>query len=318
MKRRAVAVPASPKIVQVRAFSGERVRLRVPATSANLGPGFDAFGLALAWHDELTVGTTSGGLDVQVSGEGAHDVSRDENHLVVRAMRAAFDVLGGQPPGLLVQCVNRIPHARGLGSSSAAIVGGIVAARELAEHGAQRLPDEDVLALATDLEGHPDNVAACLYGGFTIAWMDGHTPRAVRHDVAPSIRAAVIVPPGPVSTEYARKLLPEYVPHGDAAFAAGRAALLVTALTREPDLLLTATEDRLHQPYRAPAMPDSHDLVERLRSTGVAAMISGAGPTVLALIDGAATVLNKIATECAWPMYEVGMDSAGASRIPLS
>jgi homoserine kinase len=301
----------------VRAFSGERVRLRVPATSANLGPGFDAFGLALAWHDELTVGATSGGLDVHVSGEGADDVSRDENHLVVRAMRAAFDVLGDQPPGLSVECVNRIPHARGLGSSAAAIVGGIVAARELAEQDAQRLPDEDVLALATDLEGHPDNVAACLYGGFTIAWMDGHTPRAVRYDVAPSIRAAVIVPPDPISTEYARKLLPEYVPHGDAAFAAGRAALLVTALTREPDLLLTATADRLHQPYRAPAMPDSHDLVERLRSAGVAAMISGAGPTVLALTAGVATPLNEIATECAWPMYEVGMDITGASRVPL-
>jgi homoserine kinase len=301
----------------VRAFSGDPVRLRVPATSANLGPGFDAFGLALARYDELTVRTRSSGLEVQVSGEGAHDVARDENHLVVRAMRAAFDVLGGQPPGLSVDCVNRIPHARGLGSSAAAIVGGIVAARELAEQGAQRLPDDGVLALATDLEGHPDNVAACLHGGFTIAWMDGHTPRVVRHDVAPAIRAAVFVPPNAVSTEYARKLLPEYVPHGDAAFTVGRAALLVTALTREPNLLLAATEDRLHQPYRAPAMLESHDLVERLRSAGVAAMISGAGPTVLALIADAATPLDKIVTECAWPMYEMGMDNAGVSRVPL-
>jgi homoserine kinase len=292
--------------------------MRVPATSANLGPGFDAFGLALACHDELTVRTTNGGLEVQVSGEGAHSVTRDENHLVVRAMRAAFDVLGGQPPGLSVDCVNRIPHARGLGSSAAAIVGGIVAARELTGQDAQRLPDGDVLALATDLEGHPDNVAACLYGGFTIAWMDGPTPRAVRHDVAPAIRAVVLVPPDPVSTEYARKLLPEYVPHGDAAFVAGRAGLLVTALTREPGLLLPATEDRLHQLYRAPAMPDSHDLVERLRSAGVAAMISGAGPTVLALTVGVAAPLDKIATECAWPVYEVGMDNAGVSRVPLS
>jgi homoserine kinase len=232
-------------------------------------------------------------------------------------MRAAFDVLGGQPPGLSVDCVNHIPHARGLGSSAAAIVGGIVAARELAEQGAHRLPDDGVLALATDLEGHPDNVAACLHGGFTIAWMDGHAPRAVRHDVAPAIRAAVFVPPDPVSTEYARKLLPEDVPHGDAAFTAGRAALLVTALTREPALLLAATEDRLHQPYRAPAMLESHDLVERLRSAGVAAMISGAGPTVLALTADAATPLDKIVTECAWPVYEVGMDNAGVSRVPL-
>jgi len=308
---------ANPKIVQVQAFSGDPVRLRVPATSANLGPGFDAFGLALGLYDDLTVRTSSGGLDVRVSGEGAAEVTRDESHLVVRAMRAAFDVLGGQPRGLSVDCVNRIPHARGLGSSAAAIVSGIIAARELAEQGEQRLPDEGVLALATQLEGHPDNVAACLYGGFTIAWMEGLAPRAIRHNVAPTISAAVFVPPNPVSTEYARRLLPDCVPHGDAAFTAGRAALLVTAITREPDLLLIATEDRLHQPYRAPAMRDSHGLVERLRAAGIAAMISGAGPAVLALTVDTATPLNKVATDCAWPLYEMGMDTAGASRVPL-
>ena len=293
------------------------MRLRVPATCANLGPGFDAFGLALAHYDQLTVRTSSGGLDVRVSGEAEEELARDETHLVVRAMRAAFDILGGQPFGLSVDCVNRIPHGRGLGSSAAAIVGGILAARELADRGVRRLPDARVLALATELEGHPDNVAACLYGGFTIAWMEGRAPRAVRHDVVPGLRAAVFVPPNPVSTAYARTLLPDCVPHGDAAFTAGRAALLVTAITREPDLLLTATEDRLHQPYRAAAMRDSHDLVERLRSAGIAAMISGAGPAVLALTVDAATRLDKIATDCTWPMYEVGLDRAGVSRVPL-
>src|SRR5262245_21617345 len=237
------------------------VLVRAPATSANLGPGFDALGLALSLHDEVQARVLPAGLSVEVSGEGAADVAdAGEKHLVVRAMRVAFDALGtGQPPGLALRCVNRIPHGRGLGSSAAAIVAGILAARALA--GAAVTPDA-ALPLANELEGHPDNVAPCLYGGLTIAWLTqggsgglvpprgvwgGGSPpmpggsggsstrasraRAVRLEPLAEITPVAIVAPAPVSTWVARGLLPPDVPHGDAARNAGRAALLVAALT---------------------------------------------------------------------------------------
>jgi homoserine kinase len=257
-------------------------RVSVPATSANLGPGFDSLGLALDLRDELEAERTGSGLLVQVTGAGAGAVPLDEEHLVVRAMRAAFDVLGGQPAGLSLTCRNAIPHARGLGSSSAATVAGILAARALHPRGTA-FSDGDVLALATRVEGHPDNVAPCIAGGLTIAWEIPEGPRLTRLDVSPRIRPVALVPEERLATERARGLLPATVPHADAAANAGRAALLVAALTAAPELLLDATEDRLHQAYRAPAMPASLDLVERLRAKGVAAVVSGAGPTVLAL-----------------------------------
>ena len=158
-------------------FRAAPARVRVPATSANLGPGFDSFGLALALYDDVVVRVAESGLVVDVAGEGADDVRRDKRHLVVQAVRATFDVLGGQPRGLEVVCANHIPHGRGLGSSAAAIVAGIVGARELVLGGAERLPDDAMLRLAAELEGHPDNVAACLAGGFTMAWQEpGTTP----------------------------------------------------------------------------------------------------------------------------------------------
>jgi homoserine kinase len=264
------------------------VRVRVPATSANLGPGFDALGLALALHDEVEARVVPSGLHIDVSGEGAPDVTdAEEAHLVVRAMRATFDDLGsGQPPGIALRCVNRIPHGRGLGSSAAAIVAGVLAARALA--GAVAGPDE-ALPLANALEGHPDNVAPCLYGGLTIAWLSdgsasGSRARAVRLEPAAEVKPVAIIAPAPVATDLARGLLPARVPHADAALNAGRAALLVAALTTRPDILLDATEDRLHQDYRAAAMPATRDLVARLRATGVPAVVSGAGPSVLAFL----------------------------------
>lgn len=261
------------------------VRVRVPATSANLGPGYDTLGLALALHDEVEARVTSSGpsLLLSVAGEGAADVAdAGEKHLVVRAMRAAFESLGaGQPPGIALRCANRIPHGRGLGSSAAAICAGILAARTLA--GAPVGPD-DVLPLANAMEGHPDNVAPCLYGGLTIAWLTGGAARAVRLETLPRIRPVALIAPAPVSTEIARGLLPDKVTHADAARNAGRAALLVAALTARPEALLDATEDLLHQDYRAPAMPATHDLVRRLRATGVPAVVSGAGPSVLAFL----------------------------------
>ncbi|MCX4746749.1 homoserine kinase [Kitasatospora sp. NBC_01287] len=299
------------------AFRAAAVRVRVPATSANLGPGFDAFGLALGLYDDIVVRVADSGLTVDIAGEGAETLARDERHLVVRAMRAAFDRLGGQPRGLEVVCANRIPHGRGLGSSSAAICAGIVAARAVTIGGPAALDDAAVLALASELEGHPDNVAACLAGGFTIAWTDEDRARAVRLDPAAEVVPVVFVPATEVLTETARGLLPKTVPLADAAANAGRSALLVEALTRRPELLLPATEDRLHQDYRAAAMPDSAALVAALRSEGVPAVISGAGPTVLALTDEAgADKLLTFAGE-SFAAHRLRLDRDGAGVLPL-
>jgi homoserine kinase len=285
--------------------------VRVPATCANLGPGFDALGLALALYDEVEAHTAADGLSVAVHGEGA-DLPRDETHLVVRAMRATFDKLGGQPPGLSLTCRNRIPHSRGLGSSAAAIVAGVLLARALVVGGEQLLPGEDVLVLAAQLEGHPDNVASCLLGGFTIAWSDPHA-RAVRLEPHDSVRPVVLIPPFSASTHEARRLLPATVPHTDAAFAAGRAALLVAALTTRPEALFAATEDRLHQGYRAPAMPETAELVQRLRDEGHAAVVSGAGPTVLVL-GGPGSAADALAAQApeGWVVVSPGVDREGA------
>ena len=260
------------------------VTVRVPATSANLGPGFDSLGMALSWYDEVTAEVTTSGLTFDIEGEGADEVPRDETHLLYRAMDAAFDLLGEKPAGLHLTCRNTIPHGRGLGSSAAAIAAGVVLARALVVGGDERVDDTTLFGLATDLEGHPDNVAPALFGGFTISWIEGAAAETLRLDVEADV--TVFVPPEPVATSVARGLLPEQVPHGDASFNAGRTALLVAALTSAPERLISATEDRLHQPYRAEAMPDSYKLVRQLRVEGVPAVISGAGPTVLAFAHG--------------------------------
>lgn len=262
------------------------VTVRVPATSANLGPGFDALGLALSLHDEVEARVTGGGVVVEVAGEGAGDLPGDERHLVVRAMRRVFDELGERPAGLHLRCRNRIPQARGMGSSSAAIVAGVTLARALVTDGAERLDDDGLLRIAAELEGHPDNVAPCLLGGVTIAWTEAAGAAAVRVDPADQIRPFIFVPQERGLTEVARAALPATVPHADAALNAGRAALLVHAITVDPSHLFAATEDRLHQGYRAPSMPGSAELVAALRAEGVAAVISGAGPSVLALTGG--------------------------------
>jgi homoserine kinase len=291
------------------------VRVRVPATCANLGPGFDALGLAVGLHDELSARVTPGGLAIDVEGEGAESVTRDESHLVVRAMRRTFGVLGDPPDGVALECRNRIPHGRGLGSSAAAIVAGILLARALIVDGAERLPDGQVLALASELEGHPDNVAPCLLGGLTIAWMHG-TARAVRRDIDPAVVPVVLVPPFAASTDVARGLLPEAVPHGDAAQNAGRAALLVAALTGTPQALFDATEDRLHQGYRAPAMPETAKLVDALRADALPAVVSGAGPTVLVLARGETEAEAAIArTPDGWTGLRLPVDPVGAQLV---
>jgi homoserine kinase len=290
------------------------VVVRTPATSANLGPGFDSFGLALARYDLVEARIAASGVVVEVAGEGFGELPGDGSHLVARAMAAAFERLGERPAGVLVRCRNEIPQARGLGSSSAAIVGGILAARALTVEGERRLDDAQVLALATELEGHPDNVAPCLLGGFTIAYMDGGVGRAVRLTPSPEVVPVVYVPAERGLTAHARAALPRDVPHADAAFNAGRAALLVHALTVDPDLLLSATEDRLHQPYRAAEMRQSADLVADLRSAGVPAVVSGAGPTVLALLraGGSGTEAAPDAGP-AWRTWRLRVDVTGAS-----
>ncbi|HEX3713696.1 MAG TPA: homoserine kinase [Trebonia sp.] len=308
-------------------FSERAVLVRVPATSANLGPGFDTLGLALALYDEVEARVTGSGLDIEVDGEGAADIAGSgEEHLIVRAMRVGFDSLDvPQPAGLALRCLNRIPHGRGLGSSAAAIVAGLLAARALA--GAGTAP-QDVLPLASMLEGHPDNVAPCLYGGLTIAWLaggglGGQAARSVRLDVLPEVRPVAFVAPEPVSTRVARGLLPPTVPHADAARNAGRAALLIAALTACPEALLDATEDKLHQDYRAAAMPHTADLVARLRAAGVPAVVSGAGPSVLAFRTGNLggddlVWLDSIAGETGieWHISPLAVEKHGASVVP--
>lgn len=297
-------------------FTAGPVRVRVPATSANLGPGFDALGLALGRYDELAGEVTGDGLRIEVTGEGAGAVALDETHLVVRAMRAGFAALDVAPAGLALRCRNRIPHGRGLGSSAAAIVGGLVLARALVTDGERRLPADELLALASELEGHPDNVAPCLLGGLTIAWSAEGGARAIRVPIGPLV-PVVFVPPFAASTERARGLLPPAVPHADAARNAGRAALLVAALAGRPEVLLDATEDRLHQQYRRPAMPESTALVDRLRAAGHAAVVSGAGPTVLVLArDRLEAEAVDAFVPTGWQVERPGVDLAGAGRQP--
>jgi homoserine kinase len=297
----------------VTGFRTGAVTVSVPATSANLGPGFDALGLALDHRDRVTAEVLDGpGVRVTVQGKGAGVVPLDERHLVHRSMVAAFERLGVEVPGLRLDCRNVIPHARGLGSSSAAIVAGVLLARELVTGGSLLMDDDAVLALAADLEGHPDNVAPALYGGFTVAYRDGGRFHAATVPVDPAVRVVAFVPPEGVQTSVARGLLPAAVPHADAAANAGRAALLVAALSRQPGLLLAATEDLLHQEYREPAMPASLALVRALRADGLPAVVSGAGPSVLVFTEESAQPAVAERAPRGWEVLVVPIDREGA------
>jgi homoserine kinase len=301
------------------AFRAGTIHVRVPATSANLGPGFDTLGLALALYDDVVARIGDDGLALDIAGEGADELPHDDTHLVVRAMRAVFERFGGQPRGIELVCANRIPHGRGLGSSAAAIAAGVLIGRALVVGGDTTLSDADVLARAAELEGHPDNVAACVLGGLTVAWTnDGGDGRveAARLNVDPAIAPVVLIPPTAASTEEARNVLPEQVPHADAVFNASRSVLLVAALTGRPDALLAATEDRLHQPYRADALPDSATLVAKLRAAGLPAVVSGAGPSVLVLARGAAEASAAAAhVPDGWRVEQLAVDQLGAHIV---
>lgn len=297
----------------------DAVRVLVPATSANLGPAFDSAGLALSIFDEyVAMLTDDDGVLVEVSGEGAGVIPLDESHLVVRCMRSTFDWLGVEQPGFILRCQNAIPQGRGLGSSAAAIVGGIALARAMVDDGPERMTDDDVLQLALAEENHPDNLAAALLGGFTIAWLEDEVGHAVRMTVHPEVRVVALIPPTTVATKAARALLPEQVPFVDSAFNVSRAALLVHAMTCDPTQLMAATQDRLHQRARIQAYPDSVALVERLRDVGVPAVISGAGPSVLAFVDDqTAAALASAVAESAWQVAPVAVSPTGAREVPL-
>ncbi|MGV9803435.1 homoserine kinase [Mycobacterium sp. NPDC003449] len=269
--------------------SGLTATAVVAASSANLGSGFDSLGLALSLYDQIVVETTESGLDVEVEGEGAGQVPLDGTHLVVRAIETGLRARGYSTPGLIVRCRNEVPHSRGLGSSAAAVVGGLAVVNGLVtQAGSDPMSEAELIQLAGEFEGHPDNAAAAVLGGAVVSWTEQVAGGRSKYAAAPlrlhpDIRLFPAVPQQRSSTAETRVLLPEQVSHVDARFNLSRAALLVVALTERPDLLMAATEDVLHQPQRAAAMPASAEYLHLLRRCGVAAVLSGAGPSVLGL-----------------------------------
>jgi homoserine kinase len=276
--------------------SGLTASVAVAASSANLGPGFDSLGLALGLYDEVIVETVEAGLVVQVEGEGAGQVPLTSDHLVVQGIQRGLREVGVDVPGMVVRCRNAIPHQRGLGSSAAAVVGGLAAVNGLvAQLDRPGLSESQLIQLASEFEGHPDNAAAAVLGGAVVSWTATSGEAAAEQvDYAaaalrlhPDIRLFPAIPQRRSSTAETRMLLPERVSHRDARFNVSRAALLVVALTERPDLLMTATEDVLHQPQRAAAQPESAQFLQLLRRHGIAAVLSGAGPAVIALSTAA-------------------------------
>ena len=288
------------------------VSVSVPATSANLGPGYDALGLALEIRDFVTAQFTEDNkITVEVTGQGAGKLPTDATHLIAKTIIDACKAFGTEVTGLHVECKNAIPQGRGLGSSAAAIVAGLVLASELTY---ARASEDELLQMANAIEGHPDNVAACLLGAMTIAWLeDDGKANSVSMNVHPDISPVLAIPQTELDTHKARGLIPESIPHVDAAFNAGRSALLVAAMIGDPDFLLEATEDKLHQPFRAQAYPESMELVAQLREVQIAACISGAGPTVIALSTSDQVALaSEIIAKSGFTAAPVGVADEGA------
>ncbi len=284
-----------------------RVEVSVPATAANLGPGFDALALALGLANEVAL-DASREPGVEVEGEGAGELPEDASNLVFRSMAFLAREAGGALPPFRLHCRNRIPLQRGLGSSAAAVVAGLL----LADHllGAD-LPPDRLLEVAVDVEGHPDNVAACLRGGLVVAYLSRDGWRAERLEPHPSLRPVVLVPEGErVPTEDARRVLPPEVPLGDAAFNVGRSALAVVALTERPELLGAALDDRLHQGRRLPLAPSARALFEDLREAGVPVCVAGAGPSLLAF-ESEGDALPELGP--GWRVLRPGIEATGAS-----
>ena len=293
-----------------------KVSVKIPATSANLGPGFDTLGMALSFYDEYDAEVIASGLEIEVHGEGANDIPTDSSNLIYQTIQTVFKKVGKTVPPLKLTCHNKIPHGRGMGSSGAAVSGGVMLAAGLL-NGEFEFSEAELLRFATDIEGHPDNVAPALFGGLTIAWVDDNGPHHKKLTVHRGVSPLVLVPPNQMSTKLARSLQPDSVPHTDAVFNVSRSALLVAALTQSPELMFAATEDRLHQNYRASAMPETSKLIQLLRDQGHAAVVSGAGPSVLVLeIDPAERVkAMQLAKENfpTWLPLTLAVDYKGAS-----
>lgn len=269
----------------------ERITVRVPATSANLGPGFDTLGLALASYNVVTA-TPAAETTVTIKGEGAGRLATDSRNLVYRALVAGFQARGAEPPAMALHCENVIPVARGLGSSSSAIAAGLVLANEYLDHA---LSSDDLVRIGTRLEGHPDNVVPCLLGGVRVSVM--HEGEVITCPIsAPhALHAVAFVPDIPMRTQEARAALPKSVPFKTAVFNVSRAALLVAALSQNRlDLLGAATEDMLHQPPRSRIFPAFPSIIQAARAAGAhGAFLSGAGSSVLALVTSNADTIGK-------------------------
>jgi len=295
-----------------------KVAVEIPATSANLGPGFDTLGMALAHYDEYSAEPTGSKLVIEIVGEGEKDAPRDESNLVFRAIKVVYDSMGKKVPALKLVCHNNIPHGRGMGSSGAAVAGGVMLAAGLLANEVE-FSEQQLLEFATELEGHPDNVAPALFGGLTVAWVDEEGPHHKKLTTHRGLSPLVLVPYNQMSTSLARSLQPQSVPHTDAVFNVSRSALLVAALTQSPELLLAATEDRLHQNYRSSAMPETSELIASLRTKGHPAVVSGAGPSVLVLEDDPQKRLLAIAhvekNFPSWQAMPLAVDVKGASLI---
>lgn len=299
-------------------------KIKVPATSANLGPGFDCAGIAVGLYDELEIRTTETGFSAEIEGEGRNYLPTDARHLIITQIRSRLERLGWHLPGLKLKAVNRIPHSRGLGSSAAAHIAAAMAVKALLPPDCN-ISNEDLLQWASEAEGHPDNVAPAVYGGLTFSWNAPDASGDVYHCVKlaphPEITPVVAIPAKPLSTAAARTLLPSTVPYTEAVSNASRAALLAPAMTTHPELLFAATEDWLHQQYREPSMPETLSHISALRAEGHAAVVSGAGPTLCVFAATAAesqTVVAKLQQRAAkseqhWDVRILPVDTEGAT-----
>lgn len=271
------------------------VKVKVPATSANLGPGFDCVGMALNLFNTIEVSSECfDGLVIEVTGEGSGDIPLDETNLVYQSMKKVFDLVDFSYKGLHIKLHNDIPLTRGLGSSAACIVGGLLSANYIS---GQKLSTKQIIDLAAKMDGHPDNVLPALVGSMTVACMDSDKVYYVRVDPPINVRFAVLVPDFELETSKARKAIPESIPTEDAVFNIGRAALMIASfLTGNVENLMIATQDKLHQPYRKSLIPGFQGILDACKQNGAkGAFLSGAGPTIIAILsDGNETFVSDI------------------------
>jgi homoserine kinase len=300
------------------------VRVRVPATIANLGPGFDALGIALRMHLEIHIEPRRDSIDIMVEGEGADLLPADETNLVIRSMNTFFDHVGRRPPGYALGVKNPIPVESGLGASAAAVVGGLLAARAIT---GRTVPQGETVDMATALEGHPDNVIPALVGGLCVCYRSGTTEELRHLRLEPSDRLVplVAVPGAGYPTKKARRALPEDVAFADAQFTASRAALLVAAMISGSgtEVLAEAMNDRLHEPHRLNLMPETMAVHTELRAAGLAVSLAGAGPSLLVVVPRpeVATRAEQVRRVCrargaGWRVFVSEWELTGATAIP--